>query len=1037
MPDPTASHLCPECHTPLPAGRLAGMCPACFFDSAGDEGDGMAGLHRGAEIARGGMGIVYEAQQSEPRRTVALKMMRPQWAENEQARERFRREARAMASLEHPAILPVYDVGESDGLPWFTMKLAAGGSLAARIRDFTGQWRKTAELMARIARALSFAHERGVLHRDVKPGNVLFDADDHCHLADFGLAKHLVIEPEDLSLTLGAEVLGTPHYLAPELASGESRTATTASDIYSLGAVLYELLSGVPPYQGASLPALLRRVADEKPRPLSDFQTPRDLRAICEKAMSREPEQRYATAREMAEDLERFQRGKSVLARQPGWTESAWRWCRRHPAVAALLVVVFALLATIAIGSSMAVVHISKAGREAVAARDRAEASARRSTLSSAEGLRRARQPRFRVHALDRVVAAASPDEDDEMRVDRRSEAIACLAFPDLHEHDLPHTDPGWCLAAVSSGQEFHAWRGEEGWRVTNGRDGRVISRSQHHSEPLCLSRNGRWLAAQAPGGRQWQLWDLSAPEARLDAVLPGVPQDLGDDGRLVAYYHQGEKIGHVIGVVRETSGGQERFHLDFPQVSLKMRFNADASLCAIAPSSYLNNSDFPYSVRLHRCSDGSVAHELTEGMTNCIWSMAWSRDGHLLAAGERGGSAVIWNTHTGHPHHLLRGTGSDMWQMAFSEDGSRLATISDDRLMTVFDVVSGLPMGRGYEWIPHSVPEMSWSAAEPDVFGPIGVDEKNMYVRVEACAFSTFAAHDSNGRSLGIAVSPGGRWLVVGDSRHARLWDRRERNQHRILAPGLWNDFVFSPDGRWLYGAGEPGVVRWEMNNDGVIAASRHELLPAGRHNAIALHSNGQLLAAESAGSGHLSLFQSPGTEAVKRDIKRAKNGAWLALSTETGLVAAASRTGVEVWQADSGRLVHQQKKPAFWVAFSPDDQWMILGRERYEVWRTSDWKHVHTLDMRSIDPEQAHFTFSADGRWLATGHTFGKISLWSVPGWKRFAILESPNSQPVGRFVFTPDASHIYIASTSGVVETWDLKRLDEELKKLKLEW
>jgi eukaryotic-like serine/threonine-protein kinase len=1036
MPDPTASHLCPECHTPLPAGRLEGMCPACFFDSAG-EGDDLAGLQRGDEIARGGMGIVYEAQQFEPRRIVALKMMRPQWAENEQARERFRREARAMASLEHPAILPVYDVGESDGLPWFTMKLAAGGSLAARIRDFSCQWRRTADLMARIARALSFAHERGVLHRDVKPGNILFDADDHCHLADFGLAKHLVIEPEDLSLTLGTEVLGTPHYLAPELASGESRTATTASDIYSLGAVLYELLSGMPPYQGSSLPALLRRVADEKPRPLAEFHPPRDLRAICEKAMSREPLQRYATAREMADDLERYLRGQSVQACQPGWIESAWHWCRRHPAVAALLVLVFALLATIAIGSSLAVVQISKASREAVAARDRAETSGRRSTLSSAEGLRRARQPRFRVHALERVMAAASPDESPEMRVDRRAEAIACLAFPFLHEHDMPRHEPGWSLASVSSGQEFHAWRGKEGWRVTSGRDGHVVSHCPQPSQPLCLSRNGRWLAAQAPDGKGWQLWDLSQLEARLEANLTGVPQDLSDDGRLVAFYHQGEKVGHVIGEVRETAGGRPRFQLDFPQVSLKMRFNADASLCAVAPSSYLNDSDFPYSVRLHRCTDGSVAREMTAGMSNCIWSMAWSRDGSLLAAGERGGRTVIWSTRTGQAHHLIRGTGSDMWLMAFSEDGRYLATISDDRLMSVFDVVSGLPIGRGYEWIPHGVPQMSWSAAQPDVFGPISADAKNMYVRVGDCAFDTFSAHDSNGRALGIAVSPGDRWLVVGDSRHARLWDLHQRNSHIIFAAGLWNDFTFSPDGRWLYGAGEHGVVRWEMNDTGVNTSAPHELLPPGRHNSISLDPTGQTLAAETSNTGQLSLFKSPATEALRHDIPRAKNGAWLSLTSKSGLVVAASRSGVEVWHAESGRIVHQQKKPAFWAAFSPDDQWLVLGRERYEIWRTADWQHVETLDMRTIDTEQAHFSFSSDGRWLATGHPFGKISLWSVPQWKRFAILESPNSQPVGRFVFTPDASKIYIASTSGVIESWDLRLLDEELKKLKLEW
>lgn len=1027
--------LCPECHTPLPAGRLVGLCPACFFDSAG-EGDDLNGLQRGAEIARGGMGIVYEAQQEEPRRTVALKMMRPQWAEDEQARERFRREARAMASLEHPAILPVYDVGEKDGLPWFTMKLAAGGSLATQVSAYHRQWPQIAALMARTARALSFAHERGVLHRDVKPGNLLFDAEGRCYLADFGLAKHLVIEANDLSLTLDSGVLGTPNYLAPELASGQSLTATTASDIYSLGAVLYELLTGTPPYLDTSLAVLLRRVADEKPRPLADFETPRDLRAICEKAMSREAEQRYATARELAEDLERFQQGESVLARQPGYAESVVRWCRRHPAVAALLGIVFALLAALAIGSTLAVVRISKAEREAVAARDRAEIHARRSTLASAEGLRRARQPRFRDRALERVIAAAAPNEDEEMRVDRRSEAIANLAFPQLHEHKTPKTDPGWTLAAVSSGQEFHAWRGKDGWLVTHGRDGHIVSQSSQIGKPVCLSRNGRWLAVQALEGHQWQLWDLATPSARLEATLEGQPEDLSDDGQLVAFFYA-DKTGGVSAEVRETKGGRSRFTLPFPPVLLTMRFSPAADLCAIAPSSSLNDSDFPYSVKLHRCADGNLERELTEGMSNFIGSMAWSRDGNLLAAGERGGAAAVWNTRTGHPRHLLRGTGSDMWLMAFSEDGRHLATVSEDRLLSVVDVISGLPLGRGYEWIPNDVPQMAWSAAEPDVFGPISADEKTMFVRVDVGAFDTFAAPDSHGRALGIAISPNDRWLVVGDSRHARLWDRQQKKAPLIFARGQWNDFIFSPDGHWLYGAGELGVVRWKMQPQGILETSLHELLPAGNHHTLALNGQGDLLASETADTGRLSLIQTPANETSQRDLTRAKNEAWLSMTQDGALIVAASRSGVEVWRTKTGERVLELKQPALWAAFSPDGQWLILGRHRYEIWRTADWKHVHTLDMRTLDPEQARFTFSADGCWLATGHAFGKIALWSVHDWKRFAILESPNSQPVGRFTFTQDSSRLYIASTSGIIETWDLKRLDAELQKLGLAW
>lgn len=1034
------SRLCPQCQAPVADERLEGLCAACFFLSAGDAVETGAPV-RGREIARGGMGIVYEAQQAEPARTVAMKMLQPRWSGHDEVRERFRREARAMASLEHPAILPVYEVGETDGLPWFTMTLASGGSLAARIADFKGEWGQAARLMARLARALAFAHARGVLHRDLKPGNILFDAEGRCHLADFGLAKHLDGDHGSALLTLDAHVLGTPNYLAPELAAGTTRTATTASDIYSLGAVLYELLSGSPPHQEPHLAALLRRVADETPPSLAacDPVPPRDLRAICERAMSRDVERRYATAREVAEDLERFVRGEAVLARSAGILESAWRACRRHPVAATLAGAVVLLLILMAAGSMLAVMRISRAEQEALAARDRAEAEARHSQLSAAEGIRRARQPRFRMRALDLVKGAAAANEDEDMRVGRRSEAIANLAFPDMRQHAMPDAEPGWSLAAVSPGHEFYAWRGKTGWRVTNGRTEAPVSQSPTPGKPLCLSRNGRWLAVASPDHARWQLWDLSKAKAHLHATLPGHPEDISDDGSLAAFYHQHQHAdGSVFAEVRETATGLSRFQLTFPQVSLKMRFNADASLCAIAPSSYLNESDFPYSVRLHRCTDGTVARVLSEGMTNCVWCMAWSRDGTLLAAGERGGAALIWNTSTGNPRHLLRGTGSDMWLMAFSEDGRHLATVSDDQILSVHDVTGGTVVARGYEWTPHGVPRMAWSAVHPNVFGPVSIDASNTLVQLNAGAFETFSAPDSHGRALGIAISPDGRWLAVGDSRHARLWSLHDKRESRTFATGLWNDFAFSPDGRWLYGAGEPGVVRWEMNAEGVMAATRHMLLPAGPHNTLALNADGSLLVAEAEGTGTTGVVSFPANpQPVRCDIPCTRHVAWIALTQDGRLMAAASRSGVEVADLSSGKRVHEQKKAARVAAFSPDGCWLVLGRERYEIWRTADWTLAQVLDMRTIDPAQARAAFTPDGRWLATAHPFGKISLWSVPEWRRSAILESPNGQPVGRFAFSRDLTRLCIASTSGVIETWDLRKLQADLKKWGLDW
>src|SRR5688572_10509338 len=276
--------LCKTCGRPIREDGLEGLCASCMIglvledpgpqsadkarrDQTGAGSMEIPGYRVQREIARGGMGIVYRALQEEPRREVALKMLLPHQISSPGMLDRFRLEARAIAALEHPAILPVHHVGEHNGLPFFTMKLAAGGSLAQCKGKFTGDWRRIAELVATLADAVQFAHERGVLHRDLKPGNVLFDEAARPYVSDFGLAK---LADAESALTRSIDLLGTPHYVAPEVAARSAKEATTASDIYSLGAILYELLAGHPPFQAEGVPALLKKIAEEEPGPISD-----------------------------------------------------------------------------------------------------------------------------------------------------------------------------------------------------------------------------------------------------------------------------------------------------------------------------------------------------------------------------------------------------------------------------------------------------------------------------------------------------------------------------------------------------------------------------------------------------------------------------------------------------------------------------------------------------------------------------------------------------------------------------------------------
>jgi len=318
------------------------------------------------EVGRGGMGVVFKAQQLGVNRIVALKVLSGGLAAGREFVHRFHTEAATAASLNHPNIVPIYEFGEHEGAHFLAMRFVEGGTLQSRGHDrFAAE--EAARLMATIAEALQYAHSRGVLHRDLKPGNILIDKEGVPDVADFGLAR---VSAEDSDLTISTAVLGTAPYLAPEIAARGAGAATTASDVYGLGAILYELLTRHAPFTGATVGEVLRRVQDTEPRPpsqvigesksidretlgLSDkavgkdgkaperkssVRIPRDLETICLKCLDKEPTKRYTTARDLADDLNRFLRGEPIFARPTGPTERVWRWCKRKPVVAGLVV---------------------------------------------------------------------------------------------------------------------------------------------------------------------------------------------------------------------------------------------------------------------------------------------------------------------------------------------------------------------------------------------------------------------------------------------------------------------------------------------------------------------------------------------------------------------------------------------------------------------------------------------------------------------------------------------------------------------------
>lgn len=499
-----ALKTCPRCGAKLSGDGPGGACPACLLalaiaEPADNAGLGSSGLRTQTvryfgdyelieEIARGGMGVVYRARQLSLNRLVALKMIAAGQLATPAAVQRFHTEAEAAARLDHPHIVPIYEIGQYEGQHYFSMKLLEGGTLAdaisrssrrkeARTETMPRSSRRkealtsispgpqTAEkseppcvgfytqkeiarLVATVARAVHYAHQRGILHRDLKPTNILLDETGEPHVTDFGLAKLL---EDDTPLTHSLALLGTPSYMAPEQAAGGAKQLTIAADIYSLGAVLYELLTGQPPFRAETAVETLRQVCEQEPVPPGQLirrghfalRAPhsaldRDLETICLKCLSKDPLKRYGSAELLAQDLDRWRNGESILARPVGAPEKAWRWCRRRPVVAGLLLAILLALVSGLVVSNWFYLR-EKASREqavsaekeAVSAKQEAQATFRFLTEDLLFQATPEQNSREKQLTLEQAVTNATRrlDQNAEIRRKPRLEATLRLAL--------------------------------------------------------------------------------------------------------------------------------------------------------------------------------------------------------------------------------------------------------------------------------------------------------------------------------------------------------------------------------------------------------------------------------------------------------------------------------------------------------------------------------------------------------------------------------------------------------------------------------
>jgi WD40 repeat protein len=678
-PPPLTTFLCADCGKPLPANHAGAVCRACLWADPDEvelpeiKPGGLSlripGHDVESEIARGGMGIVYRAWEREAARHVALKMLLPHLADETGMRERFRLEARAVAALDHPSVLPVYHIGVADEVPYFTMKLADGGSLLERRDRYAGRWREIASLVASLAEAVHFAHTHGVLHRDLKPGNVLFDDKDRPYLSDFGLVK--IVDSES-HLTRSRHFLGTPHYAAPEVAASSASEATMASDVWSLGAMLYELLAGRLPFEAAGIPALLRKVVDDPAPPLPQ-EVPRDLAVICLKCLQKLPRQRFTSAGELAGDLRRWLEGRSISARPMSRTERAWAWSRRNPALAGLGAGLFAALAITAAAlwrENTANVRALEESRNSETISRRAEVTAR--TAQAASLLEEARAIRRGGRLLDREAAIRAVLRSRALQPtsESRDELTTLLTIPRLEViGSLPYTRR-WCPPVDGGITRYATLEENDSVAVRDAVTQRILWQAPAVAlpgyRPGQLSPDGRMLAVREES--RTSVWEegKDVPLLTLEG-LRGEPK-FSPDGHLLAVGGGGFPVSIC------------NLKASPPTVVQCMDGETGWFSGAFSPDHrFLTAHQSPrYGLRVLNTATGQVAVECAAGRSSlaefsAVQCASWSRRGEFFIAGTRDGSLARWSVGETQPE----------WNIpahAGAVDGVGIA--ADDRLL-------------------------------------------------------------------------------------------------------------------------------------------------------------------------------------------------------------------------------------------------------------------------------------------------------------------------------------------------------------------